>query len=723
MGPGRLESCWSCRRPVFLAERLVAGGKLRHRTCFTCVRCGHQLNLVGCYETESGDFVCETCPDEEKREQQRLPSPATRPSAMDTTDSTTKNKTDLSDDLKDEYSLNFELELEKESGDASKNSEVMMNATDLNDSNVNIGDENQRNTASDEDDKNFDLKAEVSAVIDEIILNAVERVKVREGVVDENVEVMEGIVEEKVEAMEGIVEEKVKEEEAKDSGEKEEEIVEPEQNMEVVVEEIKEEIEQKKEEVTEKKEEPKEKEESPPKDYPDDLNPFADEEETVKPSPPPRKAPPIPTTRQKRPVSLNKNGQKIIEAPVVNLNPFWSDGEPSSEDEKTEKPTPIPRQTLRTPEPSPQPFLRGSKYGSNTSLSSLGSSISTSRRKKGPAPPPPVMPSPSSPNSSASSPSGYGSRSPVAKAKHRKSRPAPPPPVSFESPTNTLLKEKKGKDYENKMKQNLSFPDKSTYGKWKRKKGQAPGLPIPQRRRITPLPLPDLYRELEDLEVQQRELERQGVTIEQTIRQHEIDNENTNENVIENMNAEVNEDKGKDVEGLILQLFEIVNQKNELFRKQAELMYLRRQQRLEEEHADLEYQIRCLMGRPERNKTDSDKAQEEDLIKRLVEVVERRNEIIECLDMDRRREVEEDKSIHHHLEVFAGKGTPEELEKPSSKHSPSLLKFIKKKKLKKEKIKDSPPRVRRDADKDIDEAVKEEDTKTLKSKKKWFAKP
>lgn len=81
----------------------------------------------------------------------------------------------------------------------------------------------------------------------------------------------------------------------------------------------------------------------------------------------------------------------------------------------------------------------------------------------------------------------------------------------------------------------------------------------------------------------------------------------------------------------------------------------RRQQRLEEEHADLEYQIRCLMGRPERNKTDSDKAQEEDLIKRLVEVVERRNEIIECLDMDRRREVEEDKSIHHHLEVFAGK--------------------------------------------------------------------
>lgn len=47
-------------------------------------------------------------------------------------------------------------------------------------------------------------------------------------------------------------------------------------------------------------------------------------------------------------------------------------------------------------------------------------------------------------------------------------------------------------------------------------------------------------------------------------------------------------------------------------------MYLRRQQRLEEEYADLEYQIRCLMDRPERNKTDSDKAREEELINRLV---------------------------------------------------------------------------------------------------------
>lgn len=42
-------------------------------------------------------------------------------------------------------------------------------------------------------------------------------------------------------------------------------------------------------------------------------------------------------------------------------------------------------------------------------------------------------------------------------------------------------------------------------------------------------------------------------------------------------------------------------------------------------------------------------------IYRLVEIVERRNEIVECLEMDRRREVEEDKSINKHMGLFVGK--------------------------------------------------------------------
>lgn len=48
------------------------------------------------------------------------------------------------------------------------------------------------------------------------------------------------------------------------------------------------------------------------------------------------------------------------------------------------------------------------------------------------------------------------------------------------------------------------------------------------------------------------------------------------------------------------------------------------------------------MAQPERNKTDSDKSREETMIARLVEVVQLRNEVIECLEMDRLREAEED---------------------------------------------------------------------------------
>lgn len=66
----------------------------------------------------------------------------------------------------------------------------------------------------------------------------------------------------------------------------------------------------------------------------------------------------------------------------------------------------------------------------------------------------------------------------------------------------------------------------------------------------------------------------------------------------------------------------------------------------------MEYQIRCLMDVPEHTKTDSDKTREEELIQRLVEVVERRNEIVECLEMDRIREAEEDRSIHSRLGMF-----------------------------------------------------------------------
>jgi MICAL-like protein 1 len=190
--------------------------------------------------------------------------------------------------------------------------------------------------------------------------------------------------------------------------------------------------------------------------------------------------------------------------------------------------------------------------------------------------------------------------------------------------------------------------NKSTDGRWKRRKDRAapiPGFAQPQRRILQMLPMQEIRQELEKIEIQQQGLEKQGVTLEKMIRERcegADDNRTTEELLAEKENG-IESKNPKEVDELIIQLFELVNEKNELFRRQAELMYLRREHRLEEEQADVEFEIRKLLSQPENNKTDHDKAREEALIQRLVEIVALRDEIVNCLDRDRLREFEEDK--------------------------------------------------------------------------------
>ena len=233
-----------------------------------------------------------------------------------------------------------------------------------------------------------------------------------------------------------------------------------------------------------------------------------------------------------------------------------------------------------------------------------------------------------------------------------------------------------------------------------------------------------IQQELDDIEIKQVELERQGVNLEQSIR-----------NLTEPEDGSEPTSEGIHIEEMILQLFDLVNEKNELLRRQTELMYLRRQQRLEEEHAELEFQIRCLLEKPNGEKTDEDRLKEEELINRygifnkrlcchrrfinvsvhanrLVQVVHRRAEIVDCLEMDRRRQVEEDESIQQHLDVFNSRGamstaaesqtvqaSPSKTKSKSLKMIQSPIKLMKKDKLLKKSKKNKV-----DADKEVDES-------------------
>lgn len=151
---------------------------------------------------------------------------------------------------------------------------------------------------------------------------------------------------------------------------------------------------------------------------------------------------------------------------------------------------------------------------------------------------------------------------------------------------------KDNKEAENRQRQsqyslNDSIPylNKSSHGKWKRRKGPAPALPgfaQPQKRVLQMLPLQEIRHELEVIEVQQQGLEKQGVMLEKMIRERceGVGDNRTTEELLETLPLPTSKNP-KEVEELILQLFELVNEKNELFRRQAELMYLRRGRKLD----------------------------------------------------------------------------------------------------------------------------------------------
>jgi hypothetical protein len=86
----------------------VSGRTLYHRTCFRCARCQHQLSLANFYETEGGEYCCETCPDE-------VLDSSNLEDKSQVASQSEENNLDMIGHAgpQDEYSAEFELALEK----------------------------------------------------------------------------------------------------------------------------------------------------------------------------------------------------------------------------------------------------------------------------------------------------------------------------------------------------------------------------------------------------------------------------------------------------------------------------------------------------------------------------------------------------------------------------------------------------------------------------------
>ncbi|XP_058045845.1 MICAL-like protein 1 isoform X2 [Ahaetulla prasina] len=138
------------------------------------------------------------------------------------------------------------------------------------------------------------------------------------------------------------------------------------------------------------------------------------------------------------------------------------------------------------------------------------------------------------------------------------------------------------------------------------------------------VPVENIYGEMDSIEQQLDELERRGVELERKLRSIEND---------------VPED------GLLVDWFKLIHEKHMLVRRESELIYIFKQQNLEQRQADVEYELRCLLNKPDKDWTDDDRIREKVLMEELVTIIEQRNAIVNSLDEDRQREEEEDKML------------------------------------------------------------------------------
>ncbi|KAM9780135.1 MICAL-like protein 2a [Neosynchiropus ocellatus] len=154
------------------------------------------------------------------------------------------------------------------------------------------------------------------------------------------------------------------------------------------------------------------------------------------------------------------------------------------------------------------------------------------------------------------------------------------------------------------------------------------------------IPPEQIEQELDDIETNLERLEREGVELEKKLRSCE-------------------EDGDGDIlmDPLMVDWFNLIRKKQMYIRKESELVYIARTQELEQQQPGVEWELRTLMEKPDHLKSNEEKQKEKKLMQQLMEIVDRRNAIVEGLDEDRLREVEEDQQLNEMMRNLGVKKT------------------------------------------------------------------
>ncbi|KAK5640350.1 hypothetical protein RI129_011161 [Pyrocoelia pectoralis] len=139
-------------------------------------------------------------------------------------------------------------------------------------------------------------------------------------------------------------------------------------------------------------------------------------------------------------------------------------------------------------------------------------------------------------------------------------------------------------------------------------------------------------QELEDLEREQSAIDTQAATLEKQLR-----------DVMEapHSNSEVED-------ALMTQWFTLVNKKNALLRRQMQLNILEKESDLERRYTMLNHELRMSLSIEDWRKTDEQRAREALLLEELVQIVNKRDELVHHLD-SQEKAIEDDDLIEHDL--------------------------------------------------------------------------
>ncbi|XP_028270905.1 protein-methionine sulfoxide oxidase mical2b isoform X2 [Parambassis ranga] len=149
------------------------------------------------------------------------------------------------------------------------------------------------------------------------------------------------------------------------------------------------------------------------------------------------------------------------------------------------------------------------------------------------------------------------------------------------------------------------------------------------------IPKEDIMKELQEIEDNLNELEQRGVELEMKLRK--------------------SEEEGDDdtlMDELMVEWFNLIRNKQVAMRRESELVYIGRTQDLEEQQPSVEQELRRLLDKPDHLKTPWDKKKQEQLMEKLLEIINDRNAIVEGLDEDRLREEEEDEQLNKMMMNF-----------------------------------------------------------------------